>query len=245
MPELPEVETIRQQLAQEIIGKKLNGQKIINVRRRAKVLIIDFADGSNLIFHLKLTGQLIFNGKTLPYTRKVFNFEDGSQLLFNDARKLGWWKKIKGTKKIEEDFGPEVLEIDFKTFKTLLEKRPNSKIKPLLMDQKFIAGIGNIYSDEILFNAKVHPLRQVKTLKDKEIKQVHQSIKKILQKAIQYRGTTEQYYRDACGREGNYYNYLKVYQREGEKCPRCKAIIKRMKIGGRSAHFCPACQKLC
>jgi len=244
MPELPEVETIRQQLAQEIIGKKLNGQKIINVRRRAKVLIIDFADGSNLIFHLKLTGQLIFNGKTLPYTRKVFNFEDGSQLLFNDARKLGWWKKIKGTKKIEEDFGPEVLEIDFKTFKTLLEKRPNSKIKPLLMDQKFIAGIGNIYSNEILFAAKINPSRRVKTLTSKEIRKIFQNMKKILKKAIRYHGTTEQNYRDAYGREGNYFKLLKVYDREGKKCSCCGTKIKREEIGGRSAYFCPNCQPL-
>ena len=244
MPELPEVETIRRQLAQKIIGKRLNGQKIINVRRRAKILIIDFADGSNLIFHLKLTGQLIFNGKPSLYTRKVFNFADGSQLFFNDARKFGWWKKTKGTRKIEEGFGPEVLEIDFKTFKALLEKRPNSKIKPLLMDQRSIAGIGNIYSDEILFAAKINPLRQVKTLDDKEIRQIFQNIKKILKKAIRYRGTTEQYYRDACGRKGNYLKFLKIYGREGEKCNRCGTIIKRVKLAGRSVHFCPNCQLL-
>lgn len=245
MPELPEVETIKRQLAQKIVGKKLNGKKIKAVRRRAKVLMIDFKDGSSLVFHLKLTGQLIFNGQPLKYTRKIFEFADGSKLVFNDARKFGWWKIVKDTKNIEKGFGPEALKVDLKTFKGNLKKHPNTKIKPLLMDQKFIAGIGNIYSDEILFNAKVHPLRQVKTLKDKEIQQIHQSIKKILQKAIQYRGTTEQYYRDAYGKEGNYYNYLKVYQREGEKCPRCKTIIKKIKVGGRSARFCPACQKLC
>jgi len=244
MPELPEVETIRRQLAQEIIGKKLNGQKIINVRRRAKILIIDFADGSNLIFHLKLTGQLILNGKPLPYTRKVFNFEDGSQLFFNDARKLGWWKKIRGTKKIEEGFGPEALEIDFNTFKALLEKRPNSKIKLLLMDQKSIAGIGNIYSNEILFAAKINPSRRVKTLTSEEIRMVFQNMKKILKKAIRYHGTTERDYRDAYGREGNYFRFLKVYDREGEKCSRCGTKIKKEEIGGRSAYFCPACQPL-
>ena len=244
MPELPEVETIRRQLSQKIVGKKLDGKKIIKVRRRAKILIIDFNDGSSLLFHLKLTGQLIFNGQSSKYTRQVFKFSDGSQLVFNDVRKFGWWKKVKDTKKIEKAFGPEALEVDFKTFKANLERRPKAKIKPLLMDQKFIAGIGNIYSDEILFGARVHPLRQVKTLKDKEIQQIHQNIKKILQKAIQYRGTTEQYYRDAYGKEGDYYNHLKVYQKEGEKCPRCGTIIKRAKIGGRSSHFCPKCQPI-
>jgi len=164
-------------------------------------------------------------------------------LIFNDARKLGWWRKVKETRKIEEKFGPEALEMRFETFKELLQKRPNSKIKPLLMDQKFIAGIGNIYSDEILFAAKVHPLRQVKTLKDKEIQLIHQNIKKILRKAIQYRGTTMQDYRDACGREGDYTNHLQIYQKEGKKCSRCGTIIKRVKLAGRSAHFCPNCQK--
>ncbi len=243
MPELPEVETIRIQLHKKIIGKKIGGRKVVGLRRRAKILIIDFNDGSSLIFHLKLTGQLIFNGKPSRHTRKVFNFDDGSQLIFNDLRKFGWWKEVKETKKMEEEFGPEALEINFKNFKKLLKKRPNSRIKPLLMDQKFIAGIGNIYSDEILFASKVPPLRQAKTLKDKEILQIHQNINKILKKAIKYQGTTKQYYRDACGREGSYAKHLKIYQKEGEKCLRCESVIKKIKIGGRSAHFCPNCQK--
>lgn len=244
MPELPEVETIKRQLAQKIIGKKLNGKKITGVRRRAKILIIDFQDGSSLIFHLKLTGQLIFNGKPAKYTRQVFKFNDGSQLIFNDVRKFGWWKKVKNTKELEKGFGPEALEVNLKTFKALLKKRAKAKIKPLLMDQKFIAGIGNIYSDEILFAAKVGPLRLAKTLTDKEIQQIRQNIKKILQKAIQYHGTSAQYYLDARGRKGNYLQRLKVYQREGKKCFRCGTKIKRIKLGGRSAHFCPQCQKL-
>lgn len=242
MPELPEVETIRRQLAQKIINKRLDGREIIGVRRRAKILIIDFADNSSLIFHLKLTGQLIFNGKPSQYTRKVFNFDDGSRLIFNDARKFGWWKKVKETKKIEEEFGPEALEIDLKTFKTLLTKRPNAKIKPLLMDQKFIAGIGNIYSDEILFAAKVAPLRLVKTLTDKEILGISQNIKKILKAAIQHGGSSVEYYLDACGKKGDYVKYHKVYHRE--KCSLCSTKIKKIKIGGRSAHYCPNCQPI-
>ncbi|KPJ73260.1 hypothetical protein AMJ48_02240 [Parcubacteria bacterium DG_74_1] len=244
MPELPEVETIKRQLARKVIGKKLRNRKITNVRRRAKLLIIDFSDNSSLIFHLKLTGQLIFNGKPSSSTRKVFYFEDGSHLTFNDARKFGWWKKVKGTKRAEEGFGPEALEVDFKSLKTLFKKRSNTKIKPLLMDQKSIAGIGNIYSNEILFAARIHPLRQVKTLSEKEAWQIFHNVKKILKKAIQYRGTTEQYYRDACGQEGDYLKLLKVYGREGKKCSRCGAAIKREKIGGRSAYFCPKCQPL-
>ena len=244
MPELPEVETIRRQLGQKIIGKRLGGLKIVEVRRRAKILIIDFTDSSSLLFHLKLTGQLIFNGKPSPYTRKVFCFDDGSQMVFNDSRKFGWWKKVKNSKSIEKEFGPEALEIDLATFKNNLKKHPQTKIKPLLMDQKFIAGIGNIYSDEILFEAGVYPLRRVKTLTEKEIELIWRSISKILKKAIQLRGTSERSYVDARGRKGGYLKHLKIYQREGEKCFRCGGIIKRIKIGGRSAHFCPHCQKL-
>lgn len=244
MPELPEVETIKRQLARKIVGKKLSGKKIINLRRRAKILIIDFSDGSSLIFHLKLTGQLIFNGQPGKHTRHVFKFSDGSRLIFNDMRKFGWWKWVKNTKKIEESFGPEALEVDLKTFKALLKKRPNAKIKPLLMDQKFIAGIGNIYSDEILFASRVGPLRLVKTLIEKETKEIFQNIKKILKKAIQYRGTSERDYLDATGQRGDYLQYLKVYRKEGESCPRCRTRIKRIKLGGRSAHYCPRCQKI-
>ena len=240
MPELPEVETIRRQLAQKIISKKLDGKRITDVRRRAKLLIIDFKDGSSLVFHLKLTGQLIYNGEPTKHTRRTFKFDDGSRLIFNDARKFGWWKRIKETKKIEKEFGPEALEINLKTFKTLLGKRPNAKIKPLLMDQKFIAGIGNIYSDEILFAARVAPIRLVKTLIDKEIKGIFQNINKILEAAIKYQGSSIEYYLDACGRKGNYVKYHKVYHRE--KCSLCGAKIKKIKIGGRSAHYCPDCQ---
>jgi len=243
MPELPEVETIRRQLGEKIVGKKLDGKKIVAVRRRAKILIIDFEDGSSLLFHLKLTGQLIFNGGKGPYTRQIFKFNDGTQLVFNDARKFGWWKYVKSSKDIEKTFGPEALEIKLGDFKNLLKKGPNSKIKPLLMDQKFIAGIGNIYSDEILFAAKVQPLRRVKTLTPEEIKLIWLNIGKILKLAVQNRGTSENTYLDALGKKGDYLKYLKVYRKEGQKCPRCPGVIKRAKIGGRSAHFCPKCQR--
>ncbi len=243
MPELPEVETIRRQLEEKIVGKKLDGKKIVGLRRRAKILIIDFIDGTSLMFHLKLTGQLIFNGEKGPYTREIFKFSDGTQLVFNDARKFGWWKYVKNSKVIEKAFGPEALEISFAAFQGLLEKRPSAKIKPLLMDQKFIAGIGNIYSDEILFAAKVQPLRRIKTLTPEEIKAIWLNIAKILKKAIKNRGTSENTYVDALGKKGDYLKYLKVYQKEGQKCLWCGGVIKRIKVGGRSAHFCPKCQQ--
>jgi len=243
MPELPEVETIRRQLNDKITGKKLDGKKIVDVRRRAKILIIDFSDGSSLIFHLKLTGQLIFNGEPSQYTRHVFKFNDSSRLVFNDVRKFGWWKHVKNSKDIEQTFGPEALEISLKDFKDILEKRPNAKIKPLLMDQGFIAGIGNIYSDEILFAAKVQPLRRVKTLMPEEIRAIWSNIGEILEAAIKNRGTSENTYLDAMGKKGDYLKYLKVYRKKGQKCPRCGGEINRVKVGGRNAHFCLKCQR--
>jgi formamidopyrimidine-DNA glycosylase len=112
------------------------------------------------------------------------------------------------------------------------------------MDQKVIAGMGDIYSEEILFASKVHPLRLSKTLKEEEIKKIHQNIKKVLKAAIKHHGSSVEYYVDACGRPGNYVKQHKVYQKEGKKCPRCGSVIKRIKVGGRSAHFCPRCQKI-
>lgn len=221
----------------------MDGQKIIGVRRRAKVLMIDFGDGSSMAFHLKMTGQLVFNGEPSLHTRHVFKFDDGSKLIFNDSRKFGWWKKVGNTEEIEKKFGPEAPGISLKTLKGILAKHPNARIKALLMDQKAIAGIGNIYSDEILFAARVHPLRRVKTLRNKEIGSIWVNIGKILKDAVKHRGTSERSYVDAYGKKGDYLSRLKVYQREGKKCFRCGGVIQRIKMGSRSAHFCPKCQR--
>jgi formamidopyrimidine-DNA glycosylase len=244
MPELPEVETIKRQLGKLILGKKLVGKEIKGVRRRAKVLIIDFEDGSSLIFHLKMTGQLIFNGQPGPHTRHVFKFDDGSQLVFNDLRKFGWWKKVKNTKALEKSFGPEADKASLADFKEIFGRRPKVKVKQLLMDQKMIAGIGNIYADEILFASRVHPLQLAGWLTVGEIQKIQNNARKILKKAILCHGTSAKDYLDAFGQKGNYLSHLKVYGREKEKCLNCKSRIKRIKIGGRSAHFCPQCQKI-
>lgn len=245
MPELPEVETIKRELTREIIGKKLEGVKVTGVRRRAKILMIDLADGSSLVFHLKLTGQLLLNTKPGKYTRAVFKFSDGTNLVFNNVRKFGWWKRVKDTSEIEKDFGPEPLTESFtlKKFKEILSQRTKARIKPLLMDQQFMAGIGNIYSDEILFASGVRPTRRVKTLKEKEIKGIFQKMKEILKEAIKHRGSSVKYYLDARGQKGKYLKYHQIYGRQGKPCKKCGSIIKRIKIGGRSAHFCPICQK--
>jgi formamidopyrimidine-DNA glycosylase len=244
MPELPEVETIRSQLQKKIVGKSISGRKIVGLRRRAKILIIDFDDAESLIFHLKMTGQLILNGKPSKYTRKVFNFDDGSHLVFNDARKFGWWKKVKDTKEMEKKFGPEALKVSLQTFRSLLAGRKKPRIKPLLINQRVIAGIGNIYSDEILYAAKINPLRRVGTLSPAEVEKIFRNMKRILAAAIEHRGSSVEYYFDACGKKGDFVKFHKVYRKEGQKCGRCGTLIKRIKISGRSAHFCPVCQKL-
>ncbi len=271
MPELPEVETIKRQLSRKIKGKKIKtvevflprfvkypqqkfkklvaGAKIKKINRRAKLLIIELSNDYCLVIHLKLTGQIIFNGIPDKHTHLIYHFTDGSHLLHNDLRRFGFVKVIAKKDLADflkkEKFGPEPLFKDFtlNLFKELLNKRKRAKIKPLLMDQSFLAGIGNLYSDEILFLARVLPFRKASTLKPIEIKRIYQGIKKILSLAISRGGTSTDTYVDIQGKQGDYLPLVKVYQREGQPCFICQTKIKRLKINGRSAHFCPKCQK--
>ncbi len=271
MPELPEVETIKKQLNAKIKGKEIGqikvrleklvkyplkkfkklviGAKIEKINRQAKLIIFELSNDYCLIIHLKLTGQLIFNGTENKHTHLIYSFTDGSRLLHNDLRQFGFVKVILKKELNDflkkERFGPDPLSKKFtlKLFKELLAKRKKSRIKLLLMDQKFIAGIGNIYSDEILFEAGVNPLRQAQTLKSKEIDKIYKEIKRILILAIKKRGSSNRDYFDANGKEGNFAPLQKVYQKEGLACFKCKTKIKRIKMGGRSVHFCPKCQK--
>jgi len=271
MPELPEVETIKRQLNRKIKGKKIKnvkvnlpklvkyplekfkkiikGARINSISRRAKLLIVELSNDYYLIIHLKLSGQIIFNGEINKHTHLIYYFTDGGILLHNDVRQFGFVKVVFKDELpdflVNQKLGPEPLSSKFnlELFKELLLKRKNSKIKLLLMDQKFISGIGNIYSDEILFFAKVSPLRIVKTLKDKEIKKIFQGIKEILKLAVKKKGTSNRDYFDAYGKKGNYLPFIKVYQRKGKPCFLCKSTIIRVKMGSRSVHFCPHCQK--
>lgn len=243
MPELPEVETIKNQLANKLEGKKLSGKAVVRVRRRGKILIIEFKDKTNLVFHLKLTGQLLINIKPSKYTRKVFVFNGKTKLIFNDARKFGWYKII-NTKElfnIEKKLGPEPLEIKQKAFKSLIKTRPNSKIKALLVDQSIIAGIGNIYASEILFVSKIRPDRLVKGLKEDEQERIFIAMRSILKKAIKLGGSSVKDYVDIRGNKGDYEKYHKVYRKE--KCFVCGSKIKKIKLSGRSTYFCLKCQK--
>ena len=269
MPELPEVETIRRQLGKTIVGKKIKSVEITDFKkkiepknlaerlkdlkikrldRRAKLLIIKLSNGENLLIHLKLTGQLIYQKIKSPnkFTHAIFNFTDGSRLLFNDMRKFGYLRLTdkRGLERLNGEFGVEPLSKEFSLaeFKEVLVKRPNQKIKQLLLDQKFIAGIGNIYSDEALFIAGILPMRPAKSLKEEEIKKLWRVVPAILKKSLKVGGTSSDTYVDAYGHAGGFVPRLKVYGRENEKCRRCSGLIKRIKIGGRSAHYCPLCQ---
>ncbi len=279
MPELPEVETISRQLNKLIVGKKikkvtvklskivkmsaaifrraLENATIKKISRRAKLLIFELNNGWSMLAHLKMTGQMIYQSTIdnqqitteNKHTHVIFNFTDGSRLLFNDLRQFGYLKLVKTDELskffIKEGLGPEPLDRDFSLadFEALLVKKPKAKIKQFLMDPKIIAGIGNIYSDEILFFGRVHPLRRAGSLKSAEIKKIYSGIKKILSVAIKLKGTSANDYLDVFGQKGKFAQKLKVYGKKDEKCVKCKKEIVRVKIGGRSAHFCPACQR--
>ncbi len=271
MPELPEVETIKKQLHLKIKGKKIKevkvnlkklvkyplkkfkdliiGSEIEKVTRRAKLIVIELSNGYCLIIHLKLTGQLIFNGEENKHTHVIYHFADKSYLLHNDMRQFGFVKVVEKDKLEEyfesERFGPEPLSREFtpELFRELLKKRKKGKIKILLMDPKFVAGIGNIYSDEILFGAGVRPTRRAGSLRIKEIESIYKEIIRVLTLATKKKGSSNRDYFDANGKKGFFAPLQKVYQREGEKCFKCKGKVKRIKMGGRSAHFCPKCQK--
>jgi len=271
MPELPEVETIRLQMKEEIEGKKIESIKVISdkplgnttveefkervegafikdVKRRAKILIIELSTGDSLLIHLKLTGRLLLlkpNAPVEKHTHLIFNLSDEYQLRFWDLRRFGYVKLVSGKlKEVSElkKLGPEALELSLNEFRGLLANKRSGKIKPLLMNQNFIAGIGNIYSDEALFYAGIHPERNVATLKEDEIARLHEGIRKIMSSAIGHRGSSMDDYVDLFGKQGDFVPHHKVYRRTGELCKACGSLIKRIKVGGRSAHFCPKCQ---
>ncbi len=298
MPELPEVETIRRDLATCLLNRKiaqviilspkiaphsaayfrkeLVGRKIIVIGRRGKLLIFrllpqkEMAGRKNavdyLLIHLKMTGQLIYLDKKnrvagghslntkvetqkLPnsHTRAYLAMDNGGHLYFNDMRKFGYWKlstKAELDRLLEKNYGPEPLTPEFtiESFKQSLS-RTNLKIKAALLNQKLIAGLGNIYVDEVLWKAGIRPERPVKDIAPEEFKKLFKAINQIIALAIEQRGTTFSDYVDSRGQSGYFSKFLKVYGRSGEKCPKCGQLIQKTKIAGRGTHYCPVCQK--
>lgn len=291
MPELPEVQTIVNDLDRKIKGltiadvwtdwpkyfkrspggfegfkKAVKGEKIKKVWRLGKNIIFDLSGGKEILIHQKMTGHLLVGKwqlkdkkwvavekgllaeKVNGYIHTMFFLSGKKLMALSDLRKFAKVLVVDGKdfKNLEDirDIGPDPLRpsFKFKEFKNLITKK-RGVIKKILMDQSIISGIGNIYADDILFTAKIHPLKKVEKLSDEELRKIFNAIKKILKKAVKLRGTSTSDYRDTSGKKGGYGDVRLVYQREGEKCPnKCGGVIKRLKINGRSAHFCPYCQ---
>lgn len=286
MPELPEVETVRRGLLELTVGrmvksethdtskgfpnasadveKFLIGATITDVRRRAKVLLIDLSTAYTLVIHLKMTGQMVFRGEQvfgaghpnesligeLPdrSTRVTIAFTDGSHLYFNDQRKFGWMRLMPTVEVPNIDFmkkvGPEPLEADFtaEEFADRFKRRANTSIKAALLDQTVVAGVGNIYADESLWGAKVHPKRLVKTITPAEFILLYTDLREVMNLAIAKGGSTDKNYVSAEGKRGSYLDFARAFRREGQPCPRCGTEIIKFKAAGRGTHICPHCQ---
>jgi formamidopyrimidine-DNA glycosylase len=266
MPELPEVETIKRELEEKLLDKKIIGLKVNNPKvikepvpsefknqiidekikkiiRKGKLLIIELKKDKFLIIHLRITGWLRY-GKKETKARVLFKLSDGNFLNYMDSRLLGHlrlrgaYKDLNFLKKL----GPEIFELTAKQFKQML-KQKKGNIKALIMNQSFIAGVGNIYAQEALFLAKIDPRRSADSLVSQEMGALYRKLKAVLAEAIKYRGSSVDSYRDIEGNTGGMEKRLKVYRRKGEPCPVCKKPLKKVTVVGRGTCLCPNCQK--
>jgi formamidopyrimidine-DNA glycosylase len=253
--------------AQADVDSFLINAKVTEVKRRAKVLLIELDSKYSLVIHLKMTGQLVFMGKgerfgaghptdslvgQLPdkSTHVYLEFADGSHLYFNDQRKFGWMRLLPTAEVPSVDFfqkvGPEPLASDFTSsdFRVRICRRPNSIIKAVLLDQTVVAGVGNIYADESLWGAKIHPATRVKDISDAKLNLLYTELRDVLQLAIQKGGSSDKNYVNAEGKRGSYLSFARVFRREGKPCPRHPdTLIIKLKLAGRGTHICPRCQK--
>lgn len=276
MPELPEVETIARDLnAAGIVGRTLTcahvywpatiatpsvqdfcrlieRKTIAGVRRRGKFLVFDFAGGGNLLMHLRMSGRLHWvpeGSQRMAHEHVVLGFADGCELRFHDTRKFGRIYLTPDAERILGRLGPEPLDPAFtpQLFKKMMSNR-NRRVKPLLLDQTFIAGLGNIYTDEALWEAKIHPQRPAAELTPQEARVLHAAIRKVLRRGLKNLGTSlgtgKANFYSVGRRPGRNRDELKVFRRAGEPCPRCATEIRRIIVGQRSTHVCPKCQKL-
>jgi len=289
MPELPEVETIRRGLElgltsqmitsvevlwpksfpvpEDLIQQIVVGSTVKHLGRRAKVLMVELDNGYSMLFHLKMTGQMVlekadgerFAGghptksmrDTLPdsSTKVIFGLKSGDRLYFNDFRKFGWIKLVPtseiGLDPLVARLGPEPLSDDFTLagFRQQLLRHKGSAIKPTILDQSTVSGVGNIYADESLHLAKIHPLRLSGSLTSIESKRLYEAIKTIIALGIEHGGTSFAVYVNALGGKGDYLDHARVFRRQGQPCPVCGTIIQKIRVAGRGTHLCPKCQK--
>lgn len=286
MPELPEVETVRRGLQDLIVGKVIEsvdfdnpksfpnddssvrnfmlGAEITAIRRRAKVLMIDLSSGYSLLIHLKMTGQLVYDGSSrfgaghpndsligkLPdkSTRVSIELVGGDALFFNDQRKFGWMRLLPTLEIPQVEFmkkvGPEPLEDDFtpEIFIQRVRRHLRANIKATILNQTVLAGVGNIYADEALWGAKIYPGRVVASVTDEELELLYSEIRYVMNKSIDEGGSSNSTYVNAKGERGSYMNFARVFRREGKPCERCGTIIEKTRVAGRGTHFCPSCQ---
>jgi len=269
MPELPEVETIVNQLRLPLLGRRiaavwvgwerivdrpsadefcrrLVGQTFVAAERRGKFLLFPLQRGDTLLVHLRMTGRLWL---LLPgvepdrHTHAVLTLDDGQRLHYRDPRKFGRLYLVDDAQEVVGRLGPEPLAADFDVASLsaqLVGRR--GRIKSLLLDQRLLAGLGNIYADEALFRAAIHPLRLGQSLTAEETARLHAALRAVLSEAIAAQGSTLRDYRSASGQSGRFQEQWQVFRRQGEACPRCGAALERIRVGGRSTHFCPRCQ---
>lgn len=272
MPELPEVETVRRGLEKLILGKKISsvdisypkmiktdfgqfqkelpGQVVESMGRRGKYLLFHLSD-KVLISHLRMEGKYFYYPDEIPprkHAHVFIHFEDGGTLVYEDVRKFGTMEllapELLEAYFLSKKLGPEPRESDFdlKIFKQAL-KKSKKPIKSHLLDQTLVAGLGNIYVDEVLWRAKVHPSRHSNSLTSQEARKVYDETIKVLGEAVEKGGSTIRTYTNAFGEDGTMQEFHQVYDKTGQACSRCGAIIEKIQLGGRGTHFCPKCQR--
>lgn len=229
--------------------RKVRGGRVIGLSRKGKFALFHLSNGSMLVFHLRMTGKLLLVPNTCPLTKRDrlrMDFSDWDWALsFEDTRRFGSLDILQGMESgtgLLNELGPDALLIDLAAFRELLadSRRP---VKALLLDQRAIAGLGNIYVDESLHRARIHPRTPAADLEPGQVKSLHTAIRGVLRKAILCGGSSVSDYRDVRNRPGSFQNHHRVYQRSGKPCSRCGAPIERIRVGGRGTHVCPGCQK--
>ncbi len=266
------IENVEVKIPKMFAGRKedILGAKIIGLKRIGKGLIIEFDNDYLLVIHFKMTGQLVFRdkntqklvlskkvgGDVLPskYSHIIFTFDKGAMLYYNDLRRFGWIKVLKKDELMQVPFfkemGPEPKvgsdlagkELTFDYFKSVLLKS-NLAVKVILMDQKKIGGIGNIYANDALFKSGIDPRRKGKTLLEEELNKLYKAIFYVLEKSLEYGGSSDENFVNALGQDGAYQNHTLVYGKKGERCSKSGSIIQKIQLGGRGTFFCPKCQK--
>ncbi len=267
MPELPEVETVRRTLAPVVEGRtiaavsftwprtcigdpratedRLTGQRIARLERYGKYLLFRLqrdGRGSLLVVHLRMTGNLLVNGAFGTFTRASMSLDDGTAVVFQDVRKFGRWQWSERLPARLAALGPEPLEIGRDEFAARLRSR-RARLKALLLDQEFLRGLGNIYADEALFRARLHPLRSGAEVGPRKARTLHAAIQAVLRDAIAAGGASIRDYRDSRGEQGEFQRQIQIYGRAGEPCVTCATQVRRVLVAQRSTHFCPRCQR--